>query len=153
MKRAPFTKDFTFGFSDLKPNAATLCMKWSTIAIQLPITVNNEKKVIERFESAFEKAKKDDWHIYLHAANYCLETGVNTNKGLEWIDKSIAIKETHVNVWEKAELYAEKGDYKNAVTYGQKAVELGKSDANPGRQKHFEDDIAMWKQKPNKNSN
>ncbi len=149
-QKAPFTKDLTFGFTDIQPKSAILAMNWGTVSVRTPIFINNDKKVIESFEAAFAKADTDDWHIYLRAANYCLEACTNYDKGLEWINKSIAIKENHANVWEKAELYAEKGDYKNAVIYGEKANDLAKLHPDAARQKHFDDAIAMWKQKPNR---
>jgi len=149
-QKAPFTKDLTFTFADLLPKSTILSMNWGTLSLRIPIFIKNDNKVKESFEAAFAKADKDDWQIYMHAANYCLESCTNFDKGLEWINKSIAIKENHANVWEKAELYAEKGDYKNAVIYGEKANELAKLHPDPARQKHFDDDIAMWKQKPNR---
>ena len=152
-QRTSFTKDLTFNFCDIQPNAAILALNWGTVSIRIPIFINNEKQVIQTFEAAFAKADKDDWQIYMHAANYCLEGCTTLDKGIEWINKSIAIKENHANTWEKAELYAEKGDYKNAVIYGEKANELAKTSPDEARQKHFDDDIAMWKQKPNKKSN
>jgi hypothetical protein len=150
VQKNQFTKDFTFNFSDIQPNSTVMQISWATTSIQLPIFVNNEKKVTQAFEAAFAKAGKDDWQIYMHAADYCLQTCVSLDKGIEWIDKSIAIKETHANTWEKAEIYAEKADYKNAVHYGEKANELGKTNPDPARQKHFDDAIAMWKQKADK---
>ncbi len=149
-QKAPFTKDLTFTFADIQPKSAILALNWGTVAVRTPIFINNDQKVIASFEAAFAKADKDDWQIYMHAANYCLEACTNFDKGLEWINKSIAIKENHANVWEKAELYAEKGDYKNAVIYGEKANDLAKEHPDAVRQKHFDDAIAMWKQKPNR---
>jgi hypothetical protein len=149
-QKTGYTKDFTFSFSDILPNTAILCVNWGSTSLRVPIFINNEKKVTETFETAFSKADKDDWHIYVSAANYYLEACVNLDKGLEWINKSIAIKETHANMWTKAELYAAKGDYKNAVIYGEKANELGKTEPNEARQKHFDYTIALWKEKTTK---
>src|SRR6185437_3051344 len=149
-QKAPFAKDLTFSFTDIQPKSAMLALNWGTVSVKVPIYINNDKKIIETFDSAFAKADKNDWHIYLHAANYCLESCTILDKGLEWIDKSIAIKDNHANEWEKAELYAQKGDYKNAVIYGEKANELAKEHPDAARQKHFDDDIALWKQKPNR---
>src|SRR5258708_34225542 len=54
-----------------------------------------------------------------------LESTRDFDAGLQLVDKSLAAKEHWYNLWTKAQLLAAKGKYKEAMTYAQKAKQLG----------------------------
>ena len=64
-----------------------------------------------------------------NAANYHLGKGKNLNQALEWVNKSIGLKENFRNVWTKAQLLAKLGNFTEAVPLAQKALTLGAGDS------------------------
>jgi hypothetical protein len=70
------------------------------------------------------------------------------HQGLVWIDKAIALQAHWWNHWTKAQLLAATGDTKAAVSFGEKAIALGKTDADfRNYQSMIEKTITGWKTK------
>jgi hypothetical protein len=86
--------------------------------------------------------------VYTEAAGYCVQSNTHLKKGLEWIDKSISLQAHWWNDWTKAQLLATIGDIKQAVAFGEKAIELGKADVDFKNYRGMvEKSITGWKSK------
>ena len=118
---APFQERMTFLFSDFTDDKATLELEWEKLRLAIPIAVSTGPEV----EASIAAAIDGTWRTYANAARYMLETKKDYDRGLKYIDQSLALKEDWFNLWIKASLLAAKGDYRNARPLAEKAYALG----------------------------
>ena len=67
---------------------------------------------------------ESEWQPMTNAARYALENKDYTN-GLVYVEKSIATKETWLNMWVKAQILAATGKKADALALAEKAQTLG----------------------------
>lgn len=68
---------------------------------------------------------------FAQGARYCLNSGTHLEKGLEWADLSMKLKETYANHEIKAKLLQKLGRTPEAVPQLRKAIELAKAGSLP----------------------
>lgn len=124
----PKTDAFLVWFSDLTDSTATMNLAWDTALVPVKLTFNTSALTEKNIAEAVA-AKPDDPNVLANAANYNLGKGKNLNQALEWVNKSIGIKETFRNVWTKAQILAKLGNFTEAVPLAQKALALGQGDS------------------------
>ncbi|WP_068839753.1 DUF2911 domain-containing protein [Pontibacter akesuensis] len=126
--KAPFTETLLYSFSDISTNKAKLNLAWENTRITLNIETEIEKKALQNINKALAAAAPDDWYTWAQCAEYMLSRKEHHEKALEWINKSIAIKDNFYNNWIKAKLYAHNNEFKVAATLSAKAIQLGSSE-------------------------
>jgi len=107
--------------ADFTDDAASLDLEWEKLRASLPIQVGTRAQGLANIKTATDGA----WAPLNSAARYMLETTKDYDAGLQLVDKSIASKEHWFNLWTKAELLNAKGKRKEALTYAEKAKQLG----------------------------
>lgn len=144
---APKTDAFLVWFSDLTDSTATMNLAWDTALVPVKLAFNTSALAEKNIADAVA-AKPDDANVLASAANYNLSKGKNLSQALEWVNKSIALKETFRNVWTKAQLLAKLGNFAEAVPLAQKALTLGQGDSIfPFFKGGIESSLADWKTK------
>lgn len=128
MMNGPKTDAFLVWFSDLTDSTATMNLAWDTALVPVKLAFNTSANTEKNIAEAVA-AKPDDANVLASAANYNLSKGKNLNQALEWVNKSIGIKETFRNVWTKAQILAKLGNFTEAVPLAQKALALGQGDS------------------------
>jgi DUF2911 family protein len=109
-----------FEFTDLTDTSAKVVLRWEKLAVPFTITVDTPKLVEA-------KAKEElGWRAPLQVANYCIQNNVCLDEAGKWLDASIAMDGNFNNYRAKADFLAQKGDYKGAATYGEKALAAAK---------------------------
>ena len=111
----------TYLISDFTDDAATLELEWEKVKVSLPIKLGTKAQALANIKAATDNA----WAPLNSAARYMLESAKDYDAGLQLVDKSIAAKEHWFNLWTKAELLAAKGKRKEAVSYAERAKQLG----------------------------
>ncbi|WP_299985841.1 DUF2911 domain-containing protein [uncultured Pontibacter sp.] len=124
-KKVPFHETLQFSFSDISTNKGTLNLAWENSQVSINIETEIEKKALANINKAIKAAAPDDWYTWAQAANYLLARRDQHEKALEYINKSIAIKENFYNNWVKARLYALNREYLVAANLSAKAMQLG----------------------------
>jgi len=127
-KKSAFQETMQFSFSDISANKGKLNLAWENMKVTLDIETEVEKKALANINEALSKASPDDWYIWAQCAEYMLPRKEHHQKALEWINKSIAIKDTFFNNWIKAKLYAYNNEFQVASTLTAKAMKLGTSE-------------------------
>ncbi len=112
----------TFIFSDTTESAARLDLEWDTVRISVPITVDTQAQVMAGIDETMAEA----WRPSYQAGRYVVESGGNMDTALQYLDTSIGIKSTWWNNWWRAQALAKKGRTADAITAGEKALQLGK---------------------------
>jgi hypothetical protein len=123
-----FVESLTIYFSDVTTSSAVINISWEKIKISFPISINTDSLAFKNIKRAIADVKSDDWVVYAASANYAADNNVHIEEALNWIDKSIAIKETFYNYFVKAKLLEKKGEKKEALRLIKKTRELGKND-------------------------
>lgn len=129
-KQHEYKETLEFSFTDIKTNTANLNLNWENQQLTLQIETEVEQKLMRTIQAALASAKPDDWLIYAQCANYMIQNDINHEQALEWINKSIEIKENFYNNWVKARLLALKREYQEAANLSRRAMQLGQTDAN-----------------------
>jgi hypothetical protein len=123
-----FIESLTIYFSDVSASSAVLNIAWEKIKISFNIQVNTDSLAYRNIKKAVAGNKPDDWVVYAASANYAVDNNVHLEEAMDWIEKSIAIKETFYNYFVKAKLLERKGEKKEAIKLVKKTRDLGKND-------------------------
>jgi hypothetical protein len=142
----PLRERLSYAFSDFAVQThVSLDLEWEKVRLSLPIKLHTDEQVATNVKAYQE----NQWVPYNAAARYMLEQKKDYDTGLDYVDKSIAIKEEWFNDWTKAQLLAAKGKLKDALAMAQKADELGEK--GPADRYFFKADVkkalAEWKGK------
>ncbi|MEJ8802421.1 DUF2911 domain-containing protein [Pontibacter sp. H249] len=144
-----FQETMQFSFSDIGSNTGKLKLNWENTTVTLNIETEVEKKALVNINEALSKAAPDDWYIWAQSAEFMLPRREHHQKALEWINKSISIKENFFNNWIKARLYAQNREYEMAANLTAKAIKLGTSE--PDNYKTYSREIEsaynIWKKR------
>jgi hypothetical protein len=93
-----------YEFEDLKPDSATVTMKWEKVAVPFRVSVNLDDTVIASIRNQLRGRAQYSWEPLNEAANFCLTHKTNLEDGLKWADLSIQNEERFENLSTKADL-------------------------------------------------
>jgi hypothetical protein len=105
---------------------AVVTLHWEKVAVSFTIEVDVAGITKKKIDDAIAEATPKDWAVYLQAARYYYENQVSDPKAMEWIDKSIAGKESFWNFELKAKLLQRGKKTKEAIELLEKAIEMSK---------------------------
>ncbi len=111
----------SFMFANYDEDKGELWLEWDKTRIRFQIDVSTDKQARENIDSYLGST----WRSYSSSARYYLDQNMELDKGMKYIDQSIALDENWFNVWTKAELYKAMGNMTEANKYAAKAKELG----------------------------
>jgi hypothetical protein len=118
---------FTMQFADVKPAGADLQIMWDNTAVNLPITMDVDTKLMAQIDNLMNK----DNRPYFQAAMYYMENGKDINQALAWLDKAVA--QTPDAFWihhQRANALAKVGRKEDARQAANKSIELAKKAQN-----------------------
>ncbi len=104
-------------------------------------------KVIEQARTLVKNAAPHDWKTYADAAKKCIKSKVNYTEALEWLEKSISIKETAYNLEIKGDYWAANQLPTQAVEAYSQAVNVGFAELNSSESVINNQDIKRIQQK------
>lgn len=102
-----------------------------------------EDKTTEKTREAVENAGPHDWYTLAKSAEKCFKKKVNLKEAYEWLDQSIEIAETPINM----EL---KGDYYNDNQLPDRALEYYVRAMNIMKENDGESDVSKLQKKISK---
>lgn len=118
----------------MKYSFNSVCTKVFAIAILLTVSIssfaekNNTDKTTEEAREAVQNASPDDWYTLAKSAKKCIDKGVNLKEAAQWLDQSLAIKETAFNLKVKGDYYIQNKLPEKALEYYSKSIRVGKLD-------------------------
>lgn len=130
-----------YDFEDVSENKTVVELKWEKIRV--PITV----EVSDPNAAAIRQALNDATGSLNSAASYIIQNKLKDRypDAMRMLDASLATREAYNTLSLKARLNAEMGNFKEAVTIGEKAIQVGK--AAQANTANFERLVADWKTK------
>jgi tetratricopeptide (TPR) repeat protein len=123
-----FVESLTIYFSDVTTSSAKVNITWEKIKISFNIKIDTDSLAYKNIKKAIAEIKPDDWVVYAASANYAADNNLHIEEAMDWIEKSISIKETYYNYFVKAKLLCRNGQNKEALKLIKKTRELGKND-------------------------
>lgn len=112
-------------FSDTQDDRTSLDLEWERVRIRVPITIDTRAAVAAGIEKALAAA----WQPHATAASYYFNSG-DLAKAIALVDRSIAIESNWRNEWLRARIQGKKGNKSEATASANRALALGKGDAN-----------------------
>ena len=92
-----------YEFEDLKPESATLTLKWEKLAVPVKIGVSPETTVAN-IRGQMRGDAQYQWQAPMQAAEFCLTHKLNLDEALKWVNLSIQNEERFENLTTKADL-------------------------------------------------
>ena len=130
---------FTFSFPRVTEDSAEVHLAWDRLMVPFNIEVATEAKVLASIRSQL------GWGPLYQAANWAFQNKVEGADAMQWVDQSIAMRETWQNLQLKARLLAAAGNRREAVSFGERALRLAAAAQNPPDMSALQREIAEWK--------
>src|ERR1041385_3681152 len=92
-----------YEFEDLKPDSATLTMKWEKLAVPVKLAVSPDTTVAN-LRGQMRGIAQYQWQAGNQAAHFCLTHKINLDEALKWVNTSIQIEERFENLTTKSEI-------------------------------------------------
>ena len=136
---AQSVETFTINFGDLTDSTASLNIMLGKVNAKADLMVNTSQYANANVDKAAAD-KPDDAAVLQAAASYNLSKGRNLDQAMEWINKSVAGKETFRNLYVKSQILAKMGKVSEALPVAKQALALGQS-SNDAAFPFFKDGI------------
>lgn len=114
-------------FNNVGVTSAVFNLVWEKLKVSFPIEFNTDAKVYSNIKKAIE-SEPENWVNYTAGANYAADNNIHITEAVNWIDKSISLHESYFNNYVKAKLLKRMNNFKEALRYAERAVQLGKND-------------------------
>src|SRR5262249_44430258 len=111
--------------SDTQDDRTNLDLEWERVRIRVAIAIDTKAAVTAEIEKALAAA----WQPHAQAAGFYFNAG-DLARALALVDKSIAIEPIWRNEWLRAQIQGKKGTKAEAAASANRALALGKGDAN-----------------------
>ncbi len=151
--KAPMQETLLYEFEDVSADSARVNLRWEKLSVPFTVGIGDiHGRVLTSIRDAIKARKADDFRPLNQGANYIrtFKLKANYDEALGWADESIKGRETVGNLNIKAGILAEMGRFDEAVTLGEKALQLGRSSTPPASKAQIialEDSIKKWKAK------
>jgi len=123
-----FHETLQYAFNDIQAKSGNLNLTWEKLNLSFTIAVEPFAKALSNIKTDLSKVKPDDWSSYAQASQFLVQYNTEHELALNWINKSLEIKENFFNNWVKAQLLAQKEEYQQAINLTKKAMKLGQND-------------------------
>src|SRR5256886_1437283 len=112
-----------YEFEDVKPESATITLKWEKLAVPFKIAVSDET-IVANIRGQLRGIAQYEWQSLNAAAQFCLTKKTNFDEALKWVERSIQIEERFENLSTKADLLKANGKPDEAKTVWNHALEI-----------------------------
>jgi DUF2911 family protein len=120
----PHQEWMEFSVENLAVDSADVVLRWEKLQVQFKVQVDTMSKVVASCSSAISSLKPDDYRTPSNCAQFLVTNKGDLNQALQWIDKSISVKERFGNLSAKARIQAAMGKKAEAITTAKKALTM-----------------------------
>lgn len=134
---------FAFEFGDVKNSSTDVIIAWEKLRVPFTVDVGDfNARVINDYRTRMIGDP-------VQAANLVISAKLKANyeETLNWLNNSIAVRETFANLGTKARLLNEMGRTAEAITTAEKAIQIGKSATPAANTTNLENLVKEWKAK------
>jgi len=132
-----------FVFRNLSLNSADVVFRWANLEVQFGIQTDTLRKVMADCRAAMKDLKADDDRTPRSCAQFAAENNGDPAEALQWVGKSISMKEGFANLATQARLQAKIGKKSVAIQTAKKALTLAK-DAPANDVENLKKEMQEW---------
>jgi len=143
-----FTEWMSFSFPEVDVDKATIALDWEKLRVPFEVEVKTVDTALASARAAMASLAPDDFNTPYRAAAFAFQNNVALDEARAWLEKSLSIKQTWLNLRLKADMLAKAGDAKGAIDYAQRAIATGKAATPPAPADELakiEEEVAGWK--------
>jgi hypothetical protein len=122
---APFAEHLVYTVEMPAKGQALVTLHWDRKQASLPVAIDVDEVVLASMEKQFRGPQQYNWQAWNTAARYCLNNKVALDRGMKWVDRSLAITEAMPNLMTKADLLAAQGEAAQAGALRERALAVG----------------------------
>ncbi len=142
----PFLEYLDYRVLPTDTSQATVELGWEKLRVSFPIVFDTKAIYWTQLEDKLKQAPETDWVPWYQAAKYCQEQGIEPQKALAWIEKSLKIGDSFWNHETAARIYRDAKRMPEAQVQLQKAIDLSKPGGAPKEYtENLEKELAAWK--------
>lgn len=138
-----FTETLFIGFDEVVETGGSLVILWENARVELPFTVNTMEVALKNIKEAIQKGEALD-EVYYNAANYHFSSMQDTKTALDYVEKSIKLKESFRNLFLKARILETLGKKKKAIPLAKEALALAESAGSKGFANYISSTLENW---------
>ena len=112
----------TYDFDDVRPDAATVTLRWEKLAVPFHVQVNVDEIVPQSLQKQVRAWSRWMWEGWDEAANYVLDHKGNLEDALKFADGSIQVEERFENLGLKSQILEALGRKEEAAAFRGKAM-------------------------------
>ena len=127
------------------PGNAMVELGWEKLRVSFLVAFDTKGIYWSQLEDTLKKAPDSDWVPWFQAARYCQEQGIEPQKALAWIEKSLKIGENFQNHEIAARISRNAKRLPEALSHLQKAIDLSRGKAPKDYTENLEKELATWK--------
>jgi tetratricopeptide (TPR) repeat protein len=145
-KSGPFLEFLDYRVIPKDTGNATVELGWENLRLSFPVAFDTKAIYWSHLEDTLKKAPETDWVPWYQAAAYCQDQGIEPQKALAWIEKSLKAQEGYRNHETAARIYKDAKRMPEALAHLQKAIDLSKPGGAPKEYTdNLEKELAVWK--------
>lgn len=151
--KAEMQETLSYDFQNVTASTGKIVLRWEKIAVPFTFDIGDVYgRNLTMIREAIKNRKADDFRPLNQGASYIYTFRLKNNydEALGWLDESIKARETFGNLQLKARILAETGKFQEAITLGEKALQIGKAANPPANTAEFEKLMTEWKGKSKK---
>ena len=108
-------------------NSAQVILRWEKMSLPFTLEVPNQDSLVRSKIDAMVAANPTDWQIPLAVGNAYFNDD-RFDDAMAWVEKSIKVKETFLNLRTKANLLLNMGKKDEAIAVAEQALARGKAE-------------------------
>jgi len=142
----PYLECLDYRVLPVDASRATVELGWEKLRVSFPVTFDTKAIYWTHLEDTLKRAPETDWVPWYQAAKYCQEQGIQPQKALAWIKKSLKLHDSFSNHETAARIYHDAKRRPEALSHLQKAIDLSKPGGAPKEYTaNLEKELATWK--------
>ena len=147
---AGFHETMGLEFENIKGSTADVVIVWDKLKVPFTIDVGDfNGRFLTEIRRQMSNLKPDDFRTPAQAANWVYSTKITASypEAVQWLDKSIAVRETFGSLNTKARILADMGRNAEAIAVAEKAIQVGKGATPAANTAALEKLLVEWKAK------
>lgn len=147
---AGFHETMGLEFENIQGNTADVVIVWDKVKVPFTVDVGDiNGRVLADLRRQMANLKADDFRTPAQAAGWVYSSKLTASypEAVQWLDKSIAVRENFGNLNTKARILADMGKTAEAIATAEKAVQVGKAATPAANTAALEKLLTEWKAK------
>jgi hypothetical protein len=138
---------FTIDVGEITQSSASLIFSWENTKVKVRIGTKADKIAMDKIDRALKNPMFNMGNTYLAAAAYYLDNHKDIDQAMVWVDKAIELNgKEDSNLFLKAKIYAEMGDYEKAIDNAEEAYAVAETNAHTAFMNLIYFSLEKWKE-------